>query len=120
MYFEIGTHPVSPNQLEEVKKNVASILHNLEKAVMLTCYKIIGVDFPERGFLLFWQLPLNDKLKYFEIEPKIEQLKDVRDRNIREEEFSKLISFLGSNPVEKMDGAFKAKYKASVIDYLNL
>jgi phosphoglucomutase len=120
IYFEIGSRPVSADQLTETKEKVKNILHDLEKAVMSTCYKIIGVNFPERGFLLFWQLPLDDKLKYFEIETKIEQLKNIPDKNARKEEFLKLISFLGSNPVEKIDKAFKAKYKSSVLKYLNL
>lgn len=120
IYFEIGTQPSVPAELGQIKKKSAAILHDLEKAVMLTCYKIIGIDFPERGFLLFWQLPLNDKLKYFEIESRIEQLKNIQDRKIRQNELLKLISFLGSNPVEKIDGAFKGKYKSSVLEYLNL
>ena len=120
MYFEIGTDPVVPDQLERIKESVESMLHDLEKAVMSHCYKAIGVDFPERGFLLFWQLPLNDKLKYFEIEPKIERLKNVQNGDIRKNEFAKLISFLGSNPVEKMDEAFRAKHNVSVLKYLNL
>ncbi len=120
MYFEIGTEAVAPEKLDELKENIDSLLHDLEKAVMLTCYKIIGVDFPDRGFLLFWQLPLDDKMKYFEIEPKIELLKKVEDKREREAELFKLISFLGSNPVEKMDDAFKAKYSVSVRDYLGI
>lgn len=120
IYFEIGTRPIGPAELDQIKKKSAAILHDLEKAVMLTYYKVIGVDFPERGFLLFWQLPLNDKLKYFEIEPKIEQLKNIQDKEMRQEELLRLTSFLGSNPVEKIDEAFKAKYESSVLEYLNL
>ncbi len=120
VYFEIGTRPIDPAELEQMKKKSAAILHDLEKAVMLTCYEIIGIDFPERGFLLFWQLPLNDKLKYFEIEPEIEKLKNIQDKKIREDELLKLTSFLGSNPIEKIDEAFKEKYKSSVLEYLNL
>ena len=67
MYFEIRTSPVAPDGLEETKEGVESILRALEKAVMSHCYGSIGVDFPERGFLLFWQLPLDDKMRYFEI-----------------------------------------------------
>ena len=40
-------------------------MRELEKAVMLACYRSIGVDFPERGFLLFWQLPLDDQAQIF-------------------------------------------------------
>ena len=120
MYFEIGTKPAGLDELEQVKESIESVLHDLEKAFMSVCYEIIGVDFPERGFLLFWQLPLDDKLKYFEIEHAIEQLKDVRDAKVRHEELLKLLAFLGSNPVKKMDAAFKAKYNTSVLEYLDL
>jgi phosphoglucomutase/phosphomannomutase len=87
---------------------------------MLACYKIIDVDFPERGFLLFWQLPLDDKLKYFTIEPEIEKLKIISDQKKRQAELFKLISFLGSNPLEKIDTAFKAKHTTSILEYLNI
>ena len=120
MYFEIGTSPVVPDALEETKKTVATIVSALEKAVMLACYTIIGVDFPERGFLLFSQLPLDDKLKYFEIEPKIEGLKSIEGKEARREAFRELVSFLGSDPVEKIDEAFRAKHGVSVLAYLNL
>lgn len=120
MYFEIGTVPVSSDSLSKTKDDAEIMMNDLEKAVMLACYKIIGVDFPERGFLLFWQLPLDDKMKYFEVEPEIEKLKDVQDKNARKEEFLKLVSFLGSNPVEKIDKAFVAKYNASVLEYLGI
>lgn len=103
MYFEIGS-----------KAQISSdLMPDLERAVMRTCYQTIGVDFPERGFLLFWQLPLDDKLKYFEIEPRIEKVKSI-------EELWQLLAFLGSNPIAKIDLAFKAKYGASVLDYLHL
>jgi phosphoglucomutase/phosphomannomutase len=121
MYFEIGAYPAgSSEKLEEVKKGIENIMLDLEKATMLACYKIIDIDFPERGFLLFWQLPLDDKMKYFKIELEIERLKDIKDKEKRRENFLQLISFLGSNPVEKIDQAFKAKYKVSVLEYLNI
>ena len=120
LYFEIGAPPPSSASLADVKKETEKLLRDLEKSVMLTCYKIIGVDFPERGFLLFWQLPLNDKLTYFKIEPEIEKLKNISNKDAREKELSDLLSFLGSDPIEKIDGAFKAKYKVSVLEYLDL
>ncbi len=120
MYFEIGSAPVVKNKLTDVKKTTENMLNDLEKAVMLACYKIIGVDFPNRGFLLFWQLPLDIKMQYFEIESKIEQLQEIADHKTRQAEFEKLVAFLGSNPVQKMDSAFKAKYQQSVLDYLDL
>lgn len=120
MYFEIGTKSFALDQLAEIKGSTVGLLQELEKSVMMTCYKIIGVDFPERGFLLFWQLPLDDKLRYFEIEPEIEKIKNVHDKNIRKEEFLKLVSFLKSDPVKKIDNAFKAKYNSSVEEYLDI
>ena len=84
------------------------------------CYKILDVDFPNRGFLLFWQLPLKDKMKYFEIEPEIEKLKKISNKKQRQQKLNKILLFLGSNPLEKINKAFKAKYKKIVQDYLNL
>jgi phosphoglucomutase/phosphomannomutase len=87
---------------------------------MQYCYRLLGVDFPDRGFLLFWQLPLNDKLKYFEIENEIVNLKNTVDRGARKNELEKLLLFLGANPVEKVDNAFRAKYNAGILEYLEL
>lgn len=120
IYFEIGSLPVSVNDLAEAKDKIEKNLRDLEKAVMLTCYQIIGVDFPERGFLLFWKLPLEDKLKYFEIEPKIEQLVNIKDKSIRQKKLFEMIAFLGSNPIEKIDAAFIAKNNQPILDYLEL
>ena len=71
-------------------------------------------------FLLFWQLPLDDKLKYFEIEDKIVDLKNTSDAQIRKNELDKLLLFLGANPVEKVDNAFREKYSAGILEYLDL
>ena len=120
MYFEIGTNPTTAALLEETKSKIENLLHELEKEVMLTCYKMIGIDFPIRGFLLFWQLPLDDKMKYFEIEPTIEKLKEIKDKDARKNALFELLTFLGSNPIEKVDAAFKEKNDLSMLDYLSL
>lgn len=120
MYFEIGTGPMDPDELVNVRSEIDQMMMDLEKAVMLHCFNIIDVDFPERGFLLFWQLPLDDKMKYFEIETEIEGLRDIADLSDRKKALLDLISFLGADPVEKMDKAFKAKYKMSVLEYLDI
>ena len=87
---------------------------------MQYCYKLLNVDFPDRGFLLFWQMPLDDKLKYFEIEAQIADLKDVADAAARKDDLDKMLSFLGANPITKVDKAFKEKYKAGILAYLGL
>ncbi|MBW2634944.1 MAG: hypothetical protein JRE14_12625 [Deltaproteobacteria bacterium] len=70
--------------------------------------------------MLFWQLPLNDKLKYFEIEDEITRLKSVSDKNEREAALFKLLQFLGANPIEKVNKAFQEKYQAGILEYLEL
>ena len=87
---------------------------------MQYCYRLLDVEFPDRGFLLFWQLPLNDKLKYFEIEDEIIRLKSVSDKNERKEKLFKLLEFLGANPIQKIDRAFQEKYKTGILEYLSL
>ena len=120
MYFEIGNNPTPLEELESVKENTENILSDLEKSFMKYCYKLIGVDFPDRGFLLFWQLPLNDKLNYFEIEGDIENLIKIKDTKKRKEKLYKLLEFLGSDPVEKINKAFTYKHNISLFDYLSL
>ena len=87
---------------------------------MKECYTIIGVDFPDRGFLIFWQLPLEKKLQYFEIEPDIVELKNEKNKALRIEKLNKLLSFLGADPMAKVDKAFQAKYHTSIASYLAL
>ncbi len=120
IYFEILGKPFAIENSKEVKGGVSNIRERLERVFMGLCYKILDIDFPDRGFLLFWQLPVYDKLKYFEVEPEIEKLKDVSDRAKRKEKLEKLLSFLGSNPIKKVDDAFKKKYNAGIAEYLDL
>jgi phosphoglucomutase/phosphomannomutase len=120
MYFELVGKPCPPQDLAGAKQRLVDIRLNLEKTFMQYCYKLIGVDFPDRGFLLFWQLPLKDKLAYFEIEEEIARLKVIPDRGTRSQELAKRLKFLGSNPVQKIDNAFAARYGLGIADYLGL
>jgi phosphoglucomutase/phosphomannomutase len=103
-----------------VKQALVDVRLRLEKTFMRYCYKLIDVDFPERGFLLFWQLPLKDKLRYFDIEDDLARLKDIPDRASRTQRLNSLLKFLGANPVQKVDNAFKARFGAGIQDYLGL
>jgi len=120
MYFEVVGKPCNPENLADERAKITAIRLKLEKIFMQYCYRLLGVDFPDRGFLLFWQLPLNDKLEYFEIENEIVNLKNTVDRGARKNELEKLLIFLGANPVEKIDRAFKEKFKSGVLEYLDL
>jgi hypothetical protein len=59
-------------------------------------------------------------LHYFDIEEKIAGLKNVADRATRKEELYKLLQFLGANPIEKVNQAFKKKYEMGIAEYLQL
>lgn len=120
MYFEVLGRPCDLEQISSEKATITEIRKELEKAFMLHCYKVLGVDFPERGFLLFWQLPLKDKLQYFDTENQIVNLKAISERTAREAELYKLLDFLGADPVEKVNEAFKAKYDVGILEYLDL
>jgi phosphoglucomutase/phosphomannomutase len=120
MYFELVGKPCSLADLPAAKQALVDARLRLEKAFMRYCYHLIDVDFPERGFLLFWQLPLKDKLRYFEIEDNIARLKQMADPNKRTAELNQLLKFLGANPVQKVDTAFKARFGAGIQDYLDL
>lgn len=120
MYFEVYGEPCGLKNLAAEKQKIVEIRKRLERAFMLYCYRILGVDFPERGFLLFWQLPLNAKLRYFEIEEEIVHLKNIQDQKTRKEELYNLLQFLGADPIEKVNDAFKEKYKEGINEYLDL
>ncbi len=120
MYFEVFGKSFRLEDIEAEKEKIVKLREQLEKNVMQYCYKLLEVDFPDRGFLLFWQLPLADKLKYFEIEDDIIGLKDISDENERKEKLFNLLEFLGANPIQKIDKAFQEKYKAGILEYLKL
>lgn len=120
MYFEIGSLPFNVKKYQEIKQETEAILRNLEKVFMKYCYSLIGIDFPDRGFLLFWQLPVSSKLKYFEIEPSLAALKDLENKDERKKKLSSLLDFLGSDPIEKVSKAFEAKYRQPLQAYLNI
>lgn len=120
MYFEVYGEPCDLENIDAEKQKIVEIRERLERAFMLYCYRLLGVDFPDRGFLLFWQLPLNDKLRYFEIEQEIIHLKSTEDQEIRKKELYKLLEFLGADPIEKVNGAFKEKYQESINEYLDI
>jgi hypothetical protein len=61
-----------------------------------------------------------DKLKYFEIEAEIAGLNDIPDADQRKTRLKELLGFLGANPIEKIDKAFKEKYGVGVLEYLDL
>jgi hypothetical protein len=120
MYFEVSGKPTALDSLAEEKASIVGIREKLERSFMQYCYQLLEVDFPERGFLLFWQLPLDSKLKYFEIEEQLAELKSVPDATSRKATLDKLLSFLGANPVEKVNNAFREKYKTGIMEYLEL
>ena len=120
MYVEVVGKPCSLENLAHEKQEIIDIRLEMEKTFMQYCYKLLEVDFPDRGFLLFWQLPLADKLKYFEIEEDIIKLKNISATENRKKELDQLLQFLGANPIEKIDTAFREKFESGVLEYLDL
>jgi hypothetical protein len=120
IYIEVLGRPFDLSAMESAKAKIVGIQERLERAFMAYCYGILGVDFPERGFLLFWQLPLDDKLKYFEIEEQIAGLTRTADVGERKKQLKNLLKFLGANPVQKVDRAFGARYGSGIMAYLDL
>ena len=120
MYFEVVGQPCSPADLPAERDRVTAIRQAIEKTFMKYCYRLIEVDFPSRGFLLFWQLPLADKLKYFQIEEDIAALREITAAQDRRAKLNTLLAFLGANPIKKINKAFKARYDSEVLQYLNL
>jgi phosphoglucomutase len=120
MYFEIQGKPCAPDRLSSVRGQISAICDRMEKQLMQFCYRILGVDFPERGFLLFWQLPLDDKMKYFDMEEDIAALRTITDKPARRKALEDLLNFLGANPIQKIDRAFAARYGEGLMAYLEL
>ncbi len=121
IYFEIGYKPAnSQAELMTQMENSDTLIQKIERAVLLEMYRRIGIEFPERGFKLFWQLPLDDKIRYFEIENEIAELKSIANAKERTSKLNILLNFLGSNPTQKVNEAFKDKYSKNIEEYLNV
>lgn len=120
MYFELSSKLSITKPLSLIKENVEALLKELEKLFMKHCYKILDIDFPDRGFLIFWQVPLKDKLKYFDIEEQIENIKKEPNGAKRQIDINNLLQFLEPDSISKVDKAFQEKYKISMRKYLNL
>ncbi|MFA5024937.1 MAG: phospho-sugar mutase [Candidatus Shapirobacteria bacterium] len=120
MYIEIGRKSLGNGDINMEKQKTDAIREDLEKSVIKYCYKLIGIDFPDRAFLLFWQLAAQEKMKYFDIEPQIEALKNTSDPEVRKTELNKLLKYFGSDPITKIDRAFKAKNQVGILEYLSL
>jgi phosphoglucomutase/phosphomannomutase len=119
IYIEVLGRPFDLSDSDDAKARIVQVQEQLERAFMAYCYGILGVDFPERGFLLFWQLPLNDKLTYFEVEDQVAALRDLSDADERRRQLEALLGFLGANPVQKVDRAFSARYGSGIMTYLD-
>lgn len=120
MYIEIGRKSIGQGDINLEKQKTDAIREDIEKSVIKYCYKLIGIDFPDRAFLLFWQLAAQEKMKYFDIEPQIEALKSVSDPIKRQADLDSLLKCFGSDPITKIDRAFKAKNKVGILEYLSL
>ncbi len=94
MYIEICTPPLGATSLDSIRTNIENIRLELEKAVIQHCLQLVDINFPERGFALFWQLPVETKLRYFDAEKEIEALIGIEEKNIREKRLKTILSFL--------------------------
>lgn len=120
IYIEVGYNNSKNKSLYQIKKYVKQVVSKIEIDFVKMCYSVINIDYPLRAFLLFSQLPLQDKLKYFLIEPKIEDLVNEENLDRRSIKLYELLKFLGSNPIEKVDRAFRKKNGLGINEYLNL
>ncbi len=120
MYFEIGSEPFPVQEFDRIAAEMSTLQVKLERAFMKHCYAVLGIDFPERGFLLFWQLPLKDKLHYFEIEDQIVALAAESDTTTKNEKLAKLLEFLGSNPTQKVNDAFRELHQKTIEEFLQI
>lgn len=118
MYFELSMDSKT-RDLDVVKTEIEEELTLLEKAFMLHCYGILNVDFPDRGFMLFWQLPLDTKMEYFKKEEDIAKIVEL-PKEERSRKLDEMLAFLGSDPIDKIGKAFETKYGKPLKDYLEV
>jgi len=118
IYFEIGGKALgldaADEELEREKRRVEAMIEELERSIVKFCYSVIGVEMPERSFVLNTLLPVEVKQKYFGIEDEIVKLKSaVESGKIGKDEAKKRIEdmllIFGADPVEKITKAFEMR-----------
>lgn len=117
-YFQVWGHPHDIQYLAHEKERCQTCVARLEKALLWEAYKRIGVEFPERWFLLFNKMPLDKKLYYFEKEEEIAWLKDEASKQQKEIKLNQLLSPFGANPIQKVEKAFIAKYGMGIREWV--
>lgn len=119
LYFEIGTDPVGDNDLAEVILKAQWIKEELEKEMTKICLDIIGIKMPERYLWVYFQVPVESKMRYFEIE---DQLADLTSLPVseRRDAVLKLLKFLWSDPLLKVNKAFQMRFGKTVEAYLEI
>lgn len=128
VYFEVGGKPLgldaTDEELEKQKKDIDELVKKLEKDMILNrCYPIIGIELDERSLVLNPLLPVDIKIKYFEIEKEIIELKSqVESGTMKKCEAKKylceMLSIFGADPVEKITKAFEMKTGVSLNEFL--
>ena len=119
-YFQVGWYPQEKEQLSLEIENCQRCVELLEKALLWEAYTRIGIDFPERWFLLFNKMPLDKKLHYFDIEEQIAELKNSSSSEEKEKQLDELLSAFWSNPIEKIEKAFEARYGMGIREWIGV
>lgn len=129
IYLEVIAKPVGRNateaMLKEQKQQCEKIKKEMKTAILKKAYEIVGINLPERGYLLSDLLSAEVKKKYFEIEKELLQEKEMfMSGKLSKQDYKNKIEFLlfsfGADPIEKVDACFKAEHKISLREYFEL
>lgn len=124
IYVEVGGKPVGEDDqiLQNEKEKLRNLTMQIIDSFTKIAYDCVGINMPERGFRLSTLLPVEIKLKYFEVEKELLKLENQLQANkIKEAEVKKqvdeLLSIFGQDPVEKISDAFREKTGMSLQIY---
>ncbi|MFH1849817.1 MAG: phospho-sugar mutase [archaeon] len=118
IYIEAGGIPGKAHD-----QKIDDLVMQLEQQFVDYCYQIIGVSMSSRSFRLNWLLPVETKMRYFEVEKRIIRLKSLVTSGKMSKadagtEIEQLLRVFGPDPIDKITKAFEEKTGSSLKRFL--
>jgi phosphoglucomutase/phosphomannomutase len=126
IYVEVGGKPAGEDEqtFQNEKKRHDALGKRIMDGFTKIAYDCVGINMPERGFRLSPLLPVEVKLKYFDVEEELLKLENqLRANEITgggvKKRVDELLTIFGQDPIEKISGAFREKTGMSLRNFFN-
>ena len=113
LYIEVGGKPLAAKaSLAEEQAKIHRVMNEAMQSFTGSAYAAVGIEMPPRGLKLSNLLPVETKLKYFDVERELLSLEgQAKNKTLTPEAVNKrvdeLLAVFGKDPVEKISAAFQ-------------